>query len=109
MSCVRPHGHCDRPIVNLNMENDNDKFHAYKTLFYTCTSINTGSLLNVLTNSRLRASRRPCTAGREAYTNFADERDDNVWSEAVTIHRLEDTLKMPSCLHVDIFCTCLFP
>jgi hypothetical protein len=51
-----------------------------------------------------------CAACRETNTNFADESTcltaNNVRNEVVTIHILQEVLRMLSSLHVDIFCNC---
>jgi hypothetical protein len=38
--------------------------------------------------------------------NFASESADNIRNEVVTIHRSQEVLKVPSSLHIDIFCNC---
>jgi hypothetical protein len=53
-----------------------------------------------------------CTTCSVVYANFADGSEcltgDNVSNEAVTIHRLQEVLKMLPFLHVDIFRNCFF-
>jgi hypothetical protein len=53
-----------------------------------------------------------CAACYKALMNFASESAclmaDNVWNEVVTIHRIQEVLKMLSSLHADTFCDQLF-
>jgi hypothetical protein len=50
-----------------------------------------------------------CTAGRKAHANIVDESTclmaNDIHNEVVTIHRSQEVMKMPSSLHVDIFCS----
>jgi hypothetical protein len=63
--------------------------HAHKEDFYFVTRFH---------GSALHGNR--CAAGCEAHTNFADESvcltADNVRNEVVTIHRLQEVLRMLS-------------